>query len=380
VSIASTAAPPSSSAASPLVEAIFSGSAPAPVRLAAARGALPVTRPERLLLCVHLRDDTDAAVREAAEQRLAGEGRTDLAASLEAGEPLAPAVLEHFARRADVDPQALEKLAIDPGLSNAALEEMAGCPHPSVLERIIINQTRLLADPEVVRRLEANPKLSATGRRLLNEFRHDFREGRSQEIVLDRPQESAAAESAAEAEAAALAAVEAAAAAAAAEPAGEGAPPELLPEEAADEAFKAAYVRIMSLSVPQKIMLTIKATREERAILVRDSNRLVATSVLKSPKVSELEVEQIANMRNVSDEVLRIVGHHKNWTRNYSVMFALCRNPKTPIGVSLPFLNRLNVRDLKNLLTDKNVSEAVRRMVKKTFDLRNQAAQPSRKK
>jgi len=379
VSIATAAPSPSSSATSPLVEAIFSGRAPAPVRLAAARGALPVTRPERLLLCVHLRDDADAAVREAAEQRLAGEGRTDLAASLEAGEPLAPAVLEHFARRADVDPQVLEKLAIDPGLSNAALEEMAACPHPSVLERIVINQTRLLADPEIVRRLEANPKLSATGRRLLSEFRHDFREGQSQEIVLDRPQGSPT-ESAAEAEAAALAAVEAAAAAAAAEPDAEGAPPELLPEEAADEAFKAAYVRIMNLSVPQKIMLTIKATREERAILVRDSNRMVASSVLKSPKISDQEIEQIANMRNVSEEVLRIVGHHKHWTRSYSVMFALCRNPKTPIGVSLPFLNRLNIRDLKNLLTDKNVSEAVRRLVKKTFELRNQAAQPSKKK
>jgi hypothetical protein len=375
VSIAAAAPPPSSSATSPLVEAILSGRAPAPVRLAAARGALPVTRPERLLLCVHLRGDADATVREAAEQRLAGEGRTDLAASLEAGEPLAPAVLEHFARCADIDPRVLEKLAIDPALSNAALEKMADCPHPSVLERIVINQTRLLADPEIVRRLEANPKLSATGRRLLGEFRHDFREGQSQEIILDRPQESAA-----EAEAAALAAVEAAAAAAAAEPDAEGPPPELLPEEAANEVFKAAYVRIMSLSVPQKIMLTIKATREERAILVRDSNKMVASSVLKSPKISDQEVEQIANMRNVSEEVLRIVGHHKHWTRSYSVMFALCRNPKTPIGVSLPFLNRLNIRDLKNLLTDKNVSEAVRRLVKKTFELRNQAAQPSKKK
>jgi len=124
----------------------------------------------------------------------------------------------------------------------------------------------------------------------------------------------------------------------------------------------------------------MKGTAEERAILIRDSTKLVALTVLKSPKLTDQEVEQIANMRNVSDEVLRIIGTNRTWVRNYAVIYSLCRNPKTPVGMTVPFLNRLNIRDLKNLLADKNISEAVRKMAKKTFDQRNQANNPAAKK
>jgi len=59
----------------------------------------------------------------------------------------------------------------------------------------------------------------------------------------------------------------------------------------------------------------------------------------------------------------------------------LVRNPKTPIGMSLQFLNRLNSRDLKNLLADKNVPDALRKTAKKVFDQRNQKTKVfSRKK
>lgn len=369
------AAPPHTG--KPLVDAILSGQAPPPVRLAAARGALPVTRAERLLLCVRLRADAESQVRQAAEQRLAGEARADVEAALEAGESLAAEVLDHFASRPDVGAGALEKMAALEEISNAALEAMAGCPHPSVLERIVINQTRLLGDPEIVRRLEANAHLSPTARRLLNEFKQEFWEKTASQSIPAGPSEG---EAAAEPEAAGAAAEHPGAAAGAEAPEEAGAAPELTPEEASDEVFKAAYVRIMSMAVPEKIALAIKATREERAVLVRDANKQVATSVLKSPKLTDQEIEQIANMRNVSDEVLRIVAGNRNWTRNYAVTHALCRNPKTPVGVSIPFLNRLNIRDLKNMLADRNISEAVRKMTKKLFDQRNQANQPAFKK
>jgi hypothetical protein len=359
----------------PLVDAILGGQAPASIRLAAARGVLPVTRTERLLLCVALAGDLDPAVRKAAEERLAGDGQEDARAALEAGETLAAEVLEHFARRGDARPALLERLVAHPDISSASLEIIAGCPHPAVLERVVINQTRLLAHPAIVARLESNPKLGGTARRLLAEFRHDFVEKSGSSLVLTRPGEPAAA-AAPEAPLPAEA-IEPGAPAPAAEEVG---PVELSAEEAADEAFKAAYVRIMGMAVPEKIQLSIRATREERAILVRDSNRQVASSVLKSPKLTDQEIEQIANMRNVSDEVLRIIGSNRTWVRNYAVIYSLCRNPKTPVGMTVPFLNRLNIRDLKNLLADKNISEAVRKMAKKTFDLRNQANSPGAKK
>ena len=51
-----------------------------------------------------------------------------------------------------------------------------------------------------------------------------------------------------------------------------------------------------------------RVPREQRAQLIRDSNRMVAVAVLSSPKVNEAEVEAFAKMANVSEEVLRIIG------------------------------------------------------------------------
>ena len=111
---------------------------------------------------------------------------------------------------------------------------------------------------------------------------------------------------------------------------------------------------------------------EERTILVRDTNKVVALSVLKNPRITEQEVESIAAMRNVSDEVLRAVGMSREWSKSYTVAAALVRNPRTPPGISTNFVPRLTNRDLKFLATDKNVPEIIRRNAKRTYDLRNQ--------
>ena len=97
-----------------------------------------------------------------------------------------------------------------------------------------------------------------------------------------------------------------------------------------------------------------------RAILIRDPNKLVSTSVLSSPKMTETEVEAIAKMQNVSDEILRIIGNTRAWVKNYNVALALVRNSKTPPALSMNLLNRLNDKDLRALSTNRNVPEILR--------------------
>jgi hypothetical protein len=70
-------------------------------------------------------------------------------------------------------------------------------------------------------------------------------------------------------------------------------------------------------------------------------------------------------MANVSDEVLRIIGTNRAWTKNYAVLSALTRNPKTPTAVSLSLASRLNERDLKLLAVDRNIPEGLRLAVRK---------------
>jgi hypothetical protein len=114
------------------------------------------------------------------------------------------------------------------------------------------------------------------------------------------------------------------------------------------------------MTVAQRMGVAMKGSREERAILIRDPNRLVSTSVLSSPKLTETEVEAIAKMANVGEEILRIVGTNRAWVKNYNVVLALARNPKTPVAMSMNLLNRLNDKDLRQLSTNRNVPEVLR--------------------
>jgi hypothetical protein len=117
---------------------------------------------------------------------------------------------------------------------------------------------------------------------------------------------------------------------------------------------------ISALPIMDRLKLASKGTREQRAVLIRDPNKLIAIAVLSSPKLTESEVEAFARTGNVSEEVLRIIGNNRSWTKNYGVVAALVRNPKTPPGISLNLLARLNDRDLKMLSIDRNVPEGLR--------------------
>jgi hypothetical protein len=132
-------------------------------------------------------------------------------------------------------------------------------------------------------------------------------------------------------------------------------------EEPADGEVRASTVqKIAALNVAQRMTLAMKGSREERAVLIRDPNKIVAVAVLSSPKLTETEVESIAKMANVSDEILRMIGFSRAWTKNYAVVHALVRNPKTPVALSMNFLARLSDKDLRNLSTNRNVPDVLR--------------------
>ena len=131
-------------------------------------------------------------------------------------------------------------------------------------------------------------------------------------------------------------------------------------ESSGEEDEAGAVQRIAAMNVAQRVMLAMKGSREERAILIRDSNKMVAVAVLSSPKLSESEVESIAKMANVSDEILRIIANTRAWVKNYAVTLALAKNPKTPVALSMNMLARLNDKDLRVISTDRNVPDVLR--------------------
>jgi hypothetical protein len=131
-------------------------------------------------------------------------------------------------------------------------------------------------------------------------------------------------------------------------------------EPAADEDEKTTMQRISAMNIAQRITLAMKGSREERAILIRDPNKIVAVAVLSSPKMTETEIESVAKMATVSDEILRIIANTRAWMKRYGVMAALVKNPKTPVAISMNLLARLNDKDLRAISADRNVPEVLR--------------------
>jgi hypothetical protein len=118
--------------------------------------------------------------------------------------------------------------------------------------------------------------------------------------------------------------------------------------------------RLSQMTFPEKLRAAVKGTREVRAILIRDPNKMISASVLSSPKLTESEIESFARMAQIPEDVLRTIGTNRAWLKNYGVVVGLTKNPKTPVAMSLNLMGRLNSRDLQKLSIDRNVPEPLR--------------------
>jgi len=361
-------------AAPSLLSRVLDPAAARPLRLAAARGALPLGRQDLVLALVRLSSDADVEIaREAGGSLAALPG--EVLRSILAEPRTDPAVLDFYGRRSGTAPDLLAAIVTNPAAGDEILLHLAASPQTAVLEQIVGNEARLARNTAIARALKANPALPRESRRRLIEL---------EEHVLGHDEISFQPAVAPE------------------EPAPEGAgeiPPPmpeegaqpaeavleipLTPEEqAAEEALQRTplFQRIVRMNVAEKIQAALKGNAEERSILIRDPSRLIAATVLKSPKLSDQEIESYAKLRSVNDEVLRIIGTHRQWTKSYAVAHALARNPRTPTGVSLTMLNRLVNKDLKNMGIDKNIPEVIRRSAKRIFDLRTKPPQKGKRK
>ncbi len=133
------------------------------------------------------------------------------------------------------------------------------------------------------------------------------------------------------------------------------------------------FQRIAMMSVKDRVMLALKGTHEARMILIRDPNRMVACAVLKNPRLTDQEIETVAAIKTAPEEVLRQIGQNRAWSKSYTVIHNLVRNPRTPIAITLGFLNRIQTRDLRGLSQNKNVPDVIRTTSARMYIKRNGA-------
>ena len=146
--------------------------------------------------------------------------------------------------------------------------------------------------------------------------------------------------------------------------------PEGFPEEAEEELHQeeeteeeretsSLFLKVQEMTVAKKIEFSMKCNKEDRTILIRDSNRLVQMSVIRSPKITDTEVVSIANNRSVHEDVLRFISGQREWMKNYEIRSALVFNPKTPLFISMKQVPTLKDRELSKLGKSKSVQRAL---------------------
>lgn len=130
-------------------------------------------------------------------------------------------------------------------------------------------------------------------------------------------------------------------------------------EEQEEQVKRGRSSEIAKMKISQKVRLALLGTKTDRGILIRDRNRLVCMSVIKSPKIQVQEAVGYAAMRNISDDVIRYISTRRQWLKSYQMKLALARNPKTPVGTALKLLPFMRKGDLRGLAADKNVSNTI---------------------
>lgn len=352
--------------AAAIISQIEEGGVPREALLSFAHGLLPLERDEVISVIAYLAAHPDEEIAGRAAASLA-EFPTRIVSALAANEEVPSATLERLAE-ATRDDAVLEALIRNRSFPDEAVLALARGAAASTQEVIVVNQARILRSPEILDVLLENPRLTPDVRRRALETREEFfdKKSRARLVEISIAEELATG---------ALDAIADLLEAAAREPEGAASDDLLtrIPEsERSDSKKQALFARILNMSVAEKVLLGFRGDRTARLILVRERNRLVSAAAIRNPRITDAEVESIAGMRNVEEEVLRIIGMRRDWMAKYPIILALARNPKAPVGVVLTLINRLTLRDLKGLKDDKGVSDAARSAARRAYQARTQ--------
>jgi hypothetical protein len=334
--------------------------APVPLRMMAAKSLVPLSPSDMLGALYMLTFDPDAGVRETAAKTAAGLPDKILGSAVR-DEEVQPPVLGYFLGLLKGKEAYAEMLVLNASTPDDAVADVAKDCSAKLAEIVGQNQLRLLRHEDILRNLCANPNVPVS----LTDSVCDFAV-RSGVVLADVPQMKAARVRLFGPEAA-------------------EAPPdpgptaeqilqefqEVAKEDAApmEEGKKLTLAqKIMKMSIAEKIKLATLGNKEARGALIRETNKLVAVAVIRSPRITDGEVLACAANKAMMDDVLRVIYNNREWTKNQKVKLALVKNPKVPLTVTMKFLNSFRDTELKDLSRDKNVPAAVQSFAKKLHE------------
>jgi hypothetical protein len=393
----------------PVVKAVIEGTAPRPALLAASRGFLPLSQVDLLEVLVSFFGGSDAELKENAGKTLGSLDARELQQTVRSTE-LASPVLAHFAGDQDLPVAIHEAILANPNTPAPAIAGFArNTKNGGMLELISFNQQLLIQHPDIIDAILNNSYRTPEAERRVSEIKREFfeKERGAQQVANElRAQGNIAAaefleqaEFAADMDGSGMSAEDAIFLASHIEVPDKETDDSWLGLEYIEEIYEETEAqrqaaigkiigelqteedevpgerisminRIMKMGVKDRVRLAMKGDREARNILIRDPNRLVSSAVVNNPRISEQEIENITNMRSISEDLLRLIASNRQWARSYNVMHNLAKNPRTPMANVMTIMSRLQLRDLTALSKNRNISDAVRRHATRLLSMR----------
>ncbi len=348
---------------------ILDPAAPVPMKTMAAKAVVPGLKPADLLVVVMLLAEGEGPVAETARQTLSKLPPPVLNGAL--GADLDPLVIERLAESYIRDDAVMERILAMPRIALETVETAAGRCGEHVAELIAVNEQRMLAHPPIIERLYMNKatRMSTADRIIELAVRNRleltgipaYKEvaiAIGQELIAEAaaeptPDDILFKETLHEAEALGF------------NPEAEDT--HVVSDEGEEEVaqkFVPLYARIGQMTIAQKIRIAMLGSSAERMLLLRDSNRLVASAAIRSPQIQEPEVVRVSASRVVAEEVLRSIAINKDWIRNYQVKLNLVMNPRTPFPMAARLVPYLREHELKTIAKSKNVTGPIAQAAK----------------
>lgn len=351
-------------------------SLPREMRLMAARGLIPIGPMDLALVLYSLTLDTDEEIIKEAEASLKSMPEGAMTSVL-SSTSTPPEILDWVARNTRSESQ-IQKIILNRSTSDITIAYLAETVRTqSIIELIADNQQRILGSAAIVEALSKNPSISrSTLDRVISFFRLYL--DKKGEIPAPYPEPSQGSEPIIEDLERGMV-----------EEPQDGLNPQAgledihesfldgiylsedlindAEDQASEERRESLFHRIKRMNIAERIKLAILGNREARAILVRDSHRIVSCAVLKNPHLTDMEAILIAQSRTVDEEVLCEIAGTRKWARIYQVKASLVNNPKTPPHISLNLISHLRSTELKALMNNRNIPGVVtftaRRMI-----------------
>lgn len=304
------------------------------VRLAAARGALPMSGPNLVMVLFVFYNGDNQELKEEALSTLQTLPAQILLAALTQPE-LHPAIIDLIVHLRYEEAVVMQAVLAHPMTGIRSLLFVAEKSSGDVLDMLADSDEILLKSDTIRKAIINNPNADKVMR-----LRLGWVEPQAEPAQVDR---SGAGDKTATAS----------------NPTEETAEADAGDEDELDEESLSKYQQLQEMTVNEKIKMALTGDKEWRTLLVREANKQINTAVLRNPRITEGEVLAVAQNRSSSEELIRVILLNRDWVKLYDMKKALVHHPRTPLQQAMRMMTFLSERDIKELAGSRNVTQPI---------------------